>query len=166
MKHSEAINILNPSANDEDSLKTAYKTACKTYHPDVNPNGLEMMKLVNVAYEHLKKWLGSWDHAKHATDEKGIDEIFTEILNKISHLEGLEIEVCGTWLWVGGNTKEHKDTIKEAGLKWAKKKAMWYWRPADCKVRFHKKTLSMNEIRVAHGSTNVDTERKIQKRLG
>ena len=32
---------------------------------------------------------------------------------------GLEIEICGLWMWVGGETKKHKDALKDAGYKWA-----------------------------------------------
>jgi hypothetical protein len=29
----------------------------------------------------------------------------------------VEIEICGLWVWVGGETKKHKDTLKAAGYK-------------------------------------------------
>ena len=92
MRHSEAINILKPESNTAEALKAAYRKACKRYHPDLNPQGEELMKLINAAYEHLTKHLGSWT-LDHATDEQGIDETFSEILEAIGHLEGLNIEV-------------------------------------------------------------------------
>ncbi|NEZ61029.1 J domain-containing protein [Adonisia turfae] len=41
-----------------DDIKTAYHAATKKYHPDVNPAGEEIMKLVNAAYAVLKDFDG------------------------------------------------------------------------------------------------------------
>jgi DnaJ-class molecular chaperone len=41
-----------------EDVKAAYRAACKKYHPDVNPAGDEMMKLVNAAYDVLKEFSG------------------------------------------------------------------------------------------------------------
>ena len=45
MNRTEALNILKPSGNDQESLKKAYRQASLKYHPDHNPDGLELMKL-------------------------------------------------------------------------------------------------------------------------
>lgn len=37
-----------------DDIKKAYRKACMKYHPDRNPSGEHMMKLVNAAYAVLK----------------------------------------------------------------------------------------------------------------
>lgn len=47
---------------------------------------------------------------------------FAEILAVLMGLKGLEIEICGNWLWIGGETKENKDALKGAGCRWASKK--------------------------------------------
>ena len=72
-------------------------------------------------------------------------------------MEGVTIEVCGIWVWLSGNTKTHKDAIKEAGYKWASKKMQWYFRPDDYKSS-SRGTLSMDEIRERHGSQTIETE--------
>ena len=66
-------------------------------------------------------------------------------------LDGLELEVCGDWIWISGNTFQNKTAIKEAGCRWASKKKLWYWRPADY-VKKTRKTLDMDQIRNLHGS--------------
>ncbi len=133
-----------------DSIKLAYRKACSQYHPDRNPAGLEMMKLVNQAYEALKNESGK---AESNGDLSSYGEDIFNALSKIIHL-GLDIEICGAWVWIHGNTKPHKETLKEAGFRWAPKKMLWYFRPADYKSRGRGK-FSMDEIRNTHGSEKV-----------
>ena len=70
MKTQDALNILNISVPKItlDIIKDAYKAACLKYHPDHNGDaGLEMMQLVNVAYNVLKK-LCKTDFFDHFTN--------------------------------------------------------------------------------------------------
>ena len=157
MNHAEALNILKPVGNSMEAVKDAYRLKCKEYHPDLNPNGLEMMKLINCAYEWLVKNLGNWDCEKHRTNETPIDEIFTDILNKINHIIGIEIEICGTWLWVTGETKPYKEIFKELHMSWACKKMAWYWKPEGYK-KVYKKSIPMERIRAIYGSLAVETK--------
>ena len=57
----------------------------------------------------------------------GVDKRIRQAIEKIFTLDGLEIEICGLWVWVGSETKKHKDTLKAAGYKWARKKVNGYW---------------------------------------
>jgi hypothetical protein len=53
--------------------------------------------------------------------------ILAEKAEDLRELSGLEVVRCGSWLWVSGNTREHKDRLKEMGLRWAPKKGKWYF---------------------------------------
>jgi len=152
----KALNILRPSGNTDDDLKRAYRIACKRYHPDVNPDGLELMKLINAAYEFLKKHIHKW-HYQQVNDDIPIDEVLQGIINKIKHFRDISLEICGTWLWVSGNTRPVKDYLKEAGLRYAPKKHQWYWRPAGYRKR-SKRIFTMEEIRATYGSDELETE--------
>jgi len=56
MTTQEAFNILQLTDSfTKESLKSAYRKKCIEFHPDRNPNGEEMMKCINVAYDLLKK---------------------------------------------------------------------------------------------------------------
>jgi len=154
MNTTQALNILKPEDNGLDALKRAYRDACKKYHPDVNPDGLELMKLINCAYECLLKYEYN---INQVNNEEGLDIIFQNIINKIKHLPGIQIEICGSWIWVSGNTKPIKDILKETGLKYAFKKKMWYFRPEGYKKR-SRKVWDINEIRNAFGSDKVENE--------
>lgn len=130
MTFEQAINILKPSGDTAQDLRSAYLQACKQYHPDVNPNGLELMKLINLAYEFLTKHTGKWSY-KSANSKPSIIDDISEIFDKIKRFNGIEAEVCGIFLWLSGETWRYKKQLKECGFRWSHNKFAWYWRPAD-----------------------------------
>jgi hypothetical protein len=75
-------------------------------------------------------------------------------INAVIDLDGLEIEVCSSWVWVTGNTKDHKPAIKDAGYWWAKKKLAWYFRPSDYNSKGRGK-FTMDDIRNKYGNEAV-----------
>lgn len=87
------------------------------------------------------------------SDEQNAEKII-EITNTLLPL-GLRCELCGCWLWISGDTKPHKNTIKDLGCRWSPNKSMWYWRPADHRVVYRRKgkERDMMEIRAKYGST-------------
>ena len=141
-------------------VKQAYRKAAKEYHPDHNPAGLEMMKLVNLAYELLKNFTGS---GNSSTENRNYGEIINTALNAVIDLD-LIIEVCGMWVWVSGDTKKHKETLKSAGYLWAPKKKNWYFRPDNQKSYRRMNSLPMAAIRAKYGS-EVITSSKTKRYL-
>jgi len=153
MKIEDAAKILGLDGEITiDEVKTAYRKACSKYHPDKG-GSLEMMKAVNLAYEALKVFEGTID-----AGEACYGELLNEALLKIIDLPGIEIEVCGAWIWVTGNTKPHKAALGKdgAGFFWANKKKAWYFRPSDWKSNSRGKW-SLDEIRDQHGTSKVKT---------
>lgn len=134
-------------------VKQAYRKAAKTYHPDRNPAGAEMMKIVNAAYDVLKNYDGEILAASHeAGDNENYGQSVNDALNTVIVLDGIDIEICGAWVWVSGETFKHKAVLKEASFKYASKKKSWYFRPED----WHSSSrgaYSMDEIRDKYGST-------------
>jgi len=161
MKHSDAAKILGITGDlTPDIIKQAYRRACSKYHPDRNPAGNEMMQAVNLAYEALQDFTGTID-----AGETGYDERFNHVLNELLKMVGVNIEVCGAWIWVTGNTKPYKDTLGKNGLGffWASKKQAWYFRPDDWKSA-SRGGWSLDTIREKHGSrviTGTPTYRNI-----
>jgi len=156
MNMKQATGVLKPEADTSDALKAAYRAACKLYHPDINPNGLEMMKLINTAYEFLKKHIGKWSHSDRG-EGPGLDSQLSAIFDKIKHMVDVNAEICGCWLWVSGNTKVYKTQLKEAGFKWSSNKTAWYWHEAGYHKR-SKRTFTMPEIRGLWGSEDLEQE--------
>lgn len=155
------LNIQSTSNITFDEIKLAYRKAAAKYHPDHNPAGLEMMQMVNVAYDILN----NQDIGKitNTTPDNNYNygEIINKALNEIIGLIGLTIEVCGSWVWVGGNTKEHRENLKNAGFFWSPKKLLWYFRPETHKSHNHK-TWDMNKIRATYGHTTINSNEQKQ----
>ena len=161
MKLSDAAHLLGLSGTiTEENAKQAYRQAAQKYHPDKNPAGAEMMKLINAAYEALKDNCGNIDPEQMNPKGKGYPEAVNDALNAIIGLAGLDIEICGAWVWVFGDTKTHKAALKEAGFKWAPKKKRWYFRPEDW-ASSSRGGVSMDDIRGKYGSTRPEFTRKL-----
>lgn len=150
-----------------DALKKAYKELCLKLHPDKGGNAADFIAMKDEYKEAAKRV--AWEEA-HSTDEatkkrntkkdgtqKTAEEIleeqeqFAEVLEKLLGLDGLQLEICGSWLWITGNTYQYKAQIKEAGCQFASKKKAWYWHAGEW-VRKIRKTFTMDEIRSLHGS--------------
>ncbi len=158
------------NVNTLEELRKQYKELLKKFHPD-NPNGsTEATQEVNAEYDKLFKVLK--DRHEHNTKQTGNnnksnydnmkydfseDEKLREVLQAIIHLSDITIEVCGSWIWISGNTYNHRGELKEHGFKFASKKKQWYWHSEAFKKK-GKKTLSMNDIRNYYGSTEIQTE--------
>jgi len=112
-----------------------------------------MMKAINSAYEALKGYEGPGSRVGGGTEEN-YPEKLSAALKAIINLAALEIEVCGSWVWVTGDTKTHKAALKDAGYRWAGKKVAWYFRPADYKSKA-RGNWSLDDIRASHGSRAV-----------
>lgn len=139
-------------------LKKEYRKLIKANHPD-NGGDTWVMADINNEYEKLFNLLKEGHNAKAAQDTTGhtkpmteTPEMFREIIEKIINLDGIEIELCGSWIWVSGNTKQYKDIFKACGFRWASKKCMWYWRCEADAMPSKGKTKTMDQIREKYGS--------------
>ena len=138
-----------------EDVKRAYRKASMKFHPDVNPAGEEMMKAVNAAYEALENFSGV------ASSNGNYGDLLNAALNAVISLN-VNVEVCGSWIWVSGDTKSVKETLKEAGFKYAFKKKMWFFRPEGFKSK-NRKDHSMGWIRDTYGSDGVRQKEELNK---
>ena len=140
-----------------EEIKKRYRTLAQKYHPDHGGSNDDMVQ-INLQYEKMCAWAKN-----HSTTEQdkdfNINDGFREVINKIINLN-IDIEIIGCWIWVTGNTKPHKDTLKQAGFWWASKKCVWYWKPADF-VKRNKQEMKLDDIRNKYGSNQIKTAQKV-----
>ena len=141
------------NCHDLDELKREYRKLAFQYHPD-RGGDLETMKAINNAYEEAQKRLKEAHNAAadeyHQTAETAAE--FIEIIDRLIKLQGLTLELVGSWLWIGGNTRENKEELKAAGCRWSSSKKMWYWRHQEDGAHWSRGKKSMGEIRAKYGS--------------
>ena len=139
-----------------DELKKAYRRLAMQHHPDQGGD-LETMKQVNEEHDKLFETLKNSHNETadeyHQTTET--PEEFREIINLLLGLDGLELELCGSWLWIGGNTKTHKEELKVAGCRWSQNKKLWYWHHAEEGQKWRRGKASMSQIRSKYGSESI-----------
>ncbi len=142
-----------------EDVKQVYKQLVKKLHPDNNPGTdttkefQEMQAEYRTAWDRLKnKHVNADGEAYEKATDETADE-YIDLINRLFGLDGIEIELCGSWLWITGNTKEHKDTLKEMGFKWACKKSAWYYHRDPWIRRTRKGGMPLDEIRMKYGST-------------
>lgn len=140
-----------------EELKKEYRKLAFKFHPDRGGN-VETMAIINAEYDKMLKIVSTGKSENNNSQQVNIDDGFRQVIDAIITCEGLEIEICGSWIWVGGNTVAHKTTLKENGYRWASKKKMWYWRPADSVCRATKMK-DMDYIRNMYGSIKIENEK-------
>ena len=153
-----------------EDVRNEYRRLCKLWHPDLGPREdvdkrTQVMQEINAAYARASATYRQEEMRENArkrnrpeptqqdyADAAAVDERIRAAIEQIITLEGLEIEICGLWVWVGGTTRPHKHELKAAGYSWAPQKEKWYFAgvPAGGFRAF-----DMDEIRQRYGSQRV-----------
>ena len=137
-----------------DEAKLAYRNYAKILHPDINQS--------ETATADFQEMCNQFDNFKPKT-LKFTNEMnefngkeYREVLEQLWKLEGLNIEILGSYIWISGDTKTHKDAIKaiknesfENAL-WAKEKMMWFFKPKGYKPQ-NRRIFDIGEIRGKYG---------------
>ncbi len=141
-----------------DDARAIYWELAKQFHPDKGGKTADFQELQNQ-FENFKpreeKFKGEADQWK-AKEYANIIEQLLKIDSSIL------IEICGSWIWLSGNTKPHKESIKaiETGESykrvWHRKKEMWYFSPKNYyRGKGNGTDYSMDWIRGEYGSNTV-----------
>jgi hypothetical protein len=145
-----------------EEAKGLYKALARENHPDLGGD-LRTMQEINSEYAEFcanfarnegyeRQRQAHSENRKSAADFHNLDEVAEMLRVKIEfalNLEGVEVELMGFWVWLTGNTKTHKDTIKAQGFKWAHEKGAWYFAGVPS---FNRERHTLDEIRRMHGS--------------
>lgn len=165
-----------------EELKRQYRKLVLQYHPD-RGGSEEDMKRINLEYDILLRRVGNIHESKEGNGEtwedttgpkdryscniEDLDDGFRKVLDILLTLDGLEILLVGEWLWISGDTKRYKETLKTIGCKWSGKRQKWYWHKPDQKRHRHASKESFADICRRYGAASVtgsghkDEKRKI-----
>jgi curved DNA-binding protein CbpA len=146
-----------PTPRTLEELKAQYRRLAMQHHPDQGGD-LEAMKAVNHEYDLLFPRLkdvhqnkdGETYTAKQATSETA--DQFKDLISELMKMDNIIIEVIGCFVWVTGDTKPHKERLKELRFQWHKKKTAWYLKPEDYRKR-SQKDYDLDEIRDMYGTS-------------
>jgi len=137
-------------------VKREYHRLTKIHHPDVGGDTATMQE-INRQYKEALRWIeihGERPEERRAAAAETPEE-FIAVVSAIAHLDGITVEIVGSWIWITGNTWPNRDAIKAAGCRWSKGKRAWYWHPEDAGCRRGGKK-SLEEIRFKYGSELLD----------
>ena len=143
-----------------EELKQEYKRLAMIHHPDKGGSTAAMQE-INNSYEEAFKILKDIHRSKEgdlynkATQDNS--KTYPDIINKIIFYEGCTIEICGSWVWVSGETKRYKEQLKELKFKWSSNKSAWYFH-TDAYRKYTNKPMSKQDIRYMFGSEEVETQ--------
>ncbi len=170
---------------DAEEIKREYRRLCKQWHPDLGAQiadeierRTKKMQEINVAYAQASAVYRHEDIRQRArqynkpeptpqdyADADATDERIREAIEKIVVLEGLDIEICGLWVWVSGTQKrgtsvanDHAlDVLMQTGFKYSGGKKKWHFAgvPAGGYRKF-----TMEQIRQRYGSKKVESKPK------
>lgn len=144
--------------NNLDELKKAFLKLAKKLHPDNGGNASDFQEMKNEFDKLVKHFEMFGKYATNNPDDNETSEnnsfdfgLYADIISQLAGLDGLIIELVGTWLWVSGETFPHKDVLKSLKFRWSSKKRAWYFHFEPYHKR-SKKQYSLDDIRGMFGS--------------
>ena len=141
-----------------EELKKEYRRLALENHPDRGGDEATM-KAINLEYEAMAERLKNVHEENETTTEHKAEtpKEFIAIIDALIRMNGIDIEICGSWLWVSGNTYEHRAEIAALGFKYSKNKKSWYWFNDIENTGKRRGKYSMAQIRNKYGSEHVST---------
>lgn len=144
-----------------EEAKQEYKRLARMLHPDCNTEDTtaEFQKMqadFETVWKRLKNVHVNSDGEAYTKETSETAAQYMDIINTLLTVPGIVIELCGSWLWVTGNTYDAKSILKELYFKWSRKKAAWYFHFEPYRKR-GKVERSMEDIRNMYGSEKFQT---------
>lgn len=140
-----------------EEIRKAYNKLAFQYHPDLNKSAdaCRIMQEINAEYQQAIKAVKSGESLKDNFDAEKAAQ-YPEIINKIINMQGLNIDICGSWVWLTGKTFLYCEQLKALNFRFSRSKKAWYWN--NSKTRRLRGMYSLKEIYEKYGKIAVETE--------
>lgn len=143
------------NAKDIEELKKVFKKYALRYHPDMGGSTSDMQELNSIYAELHKVLLNSMDKEskEYKNASRDIPSEFTDIISKLIVIDGINIDIVGTWIWVSGDTYKHKEYIKSLGFRWSNspERKAWYYTNDIFEYKKNYKKESFDKLKDRHG---------------
>ena len=145
-----------------EELKKEYRRLAKQLHPDLGGDTEEFKIMQNeyeIMWERLKNIHTNSNGETYTKETTETPQEFINIINVLISYLDISIEVCGSWLWITGNTKLHKEVLKNLKFRYAHKKQAWYYHTEPYRKK-GKRELTLDEIRDMFGSEKYQSKQE------
>jgi hypothetical protein len=140
-----------------EECKQTYKRLARLHHPDMGGD-LRTMQELNAAFDAAMDALIRCEkpgqREQYYEWRASVTEHLRQAIESIITLPDLTIEICGLWVWVGGETRPVKEQLKAAGYTWARHKGLWVFKGCPTRTRSQ---WTMDQIRSVYGSEIVQS---------
>lgn len=153
-----------PTPRTLEELKKQYRTLAMKHHPDCGGSTADMQSInaeYDVLFAKLKDIHTAADGSTYTATTTETSEQFKNIINRLIVLEGINIEIIGSWVWVTGNTYNYKEQIKAIGFRWANSKKAWYYHTDEYR-KTSRKTFTLEQIRELYGSQTITNKPQLK----
>lgn len=147
-----------------EALRQYFRKLCLELHPDKHQGEEKVFEqyfkaMMNEYDEFLKSFIPGENRKRKKENQVNFDaeSELGKVIASLIRLSGLTIEICGSWLWIGGNTFQYREVLKTKGCKWQPKKKLWYFAGYEF-IPKRTKIQDMNTIRVKYGSIMMESE--------
>lgn len=137
-----------------------------------SPQGAEDWKELHAALGVLHKtdYTGHDGRTHTYYYNANTEERLLSVVIQLRELDGLNVDIVGSWVWVYGPRKEdHADQLKKLGLFFSSARDKWYWKPSPGrKSRRSYKGLQRkhgHQQTVSQEAENDDSEQGVEERV-
>lgn len=130
-----------------EEVKKLYRNLALKFHPDRGGDTATMQAInaqYKVALERCDGQVSAGEDGKDHTYryrpdvEQSVIDFIDQLIKSGILSPKIEAYLIGTWVWVMGDTRPVKDTLKSLGCIWHSKRTAWYYQNDGYKHRFNK----------------------------
>lgn len=153
-----------------EDIKAEYRRLAKQHHPDLGGDTATMQDINNQYLEALQNCDGQTstgsdkkEHTYYYNED--LEKMIMEVIDKLLTLKMADVDIIliGTWVWIKGDTKPHKEDLKGLKCRWHGKRKCWYWASPNRRRSFSTNG-SLSDLAEKYGSKHFRPEDNEPKR--